>query len=270
MTEEAERMTIRTGRQFYALGIVAIGLQHFYNADFVAVIVPSFPASIPGRHFWSCVSGAGLVLTGGAILIGKGARPAATLLGAMLLALLVLRHIPVQAAGNFASLGAWTNAFKILTLAGGAFAVAATLPGPEYPEADRHFTAFGCFAMGLTCALFGIDHFVYAQFVATLVPSWVPGHMFWTYFCGAALIAAGVGMVLRIRARLASGLLGSIIFIWLLVLHIPRAVADPHGANGNEWTSVFEALSFSGIAFILARTLPRTKAAPKEIALQER
>ena len=261
MTGTADTRIIRTGRQFYALGVIAIGLQHFYNADFVAVIVPSFPASIPGRHFWSCVSGAGLILTGGAILIGKGARPAATLLGAMLLMLLVLRHIPVQTAGNFGSLGAWTNAFKILTLAGGAFAVAATLPGPEYPAADRHFTMFGCFAMGLTCAVFGIDHFVYTQFVATLVPSWVPGHMFWTYFCGAALIAAGAGMVLHIQARLASALLGSMIFIWLLVLHVPRALADPHGENGNEWTSVFEALAFSGIAFILARTLPRKSVA---------
>jgi len=44
------------------------------------------------------------------------------------------------------------------------------------------------------------------------------------------------------------------IFIWLLVLHIPRAVADPYGANGNEITSCFEALAFSGIALIIAMT----------------
>jgi hypothetical protein len=42
------------------------------------------------------------------------------------------------------------------------------------------------------------------------------------------------------------------IFLWFIMLHIPRAIADPHSGNGNEWTSVFEALAFSGIAFLMA------------------
>jgi hypothetical protein len=41
------------------------------------------------------------------------------------------------------------------------------------------------------------------------------------------------------------------------VLHIPRAIADPHSGHGDEWSGVFEALAFSGIAFILSQTLPR-------------
>jgi hypothetical protein len=44
------------------------------------------------------------------------------------------------------------------------------------------------------------------------------------------------------------------IFIWVVILHIPRAVAM---RNSNETTAVFEALAFSGVAFILA-------AAPRE------
>jgi uncharacterized membrane protein len=257
MTEPTERWIIRSGRLFYAAGIIALGLQHFYNGDFVAVIVPSFPPSISGQFFWTCLSGMGLVITGGAIAIGRGARAAAILLGSVLLALLVFRHIPVQAASNPWSLGAWTGAFKILTLSGGAFAVAASLPGGDSPAADRRFTAFGCFALAITCAVFGVDHFLYVVFVASLVPAWIPHHVFWTYFCGAALIAAGAAMILRIRARLACGLLGAMIFTWLLVLHIPRAIAFNYAADqGNEWTSVFEALAFSGIAFILSRTLP--------------
>jgi uncharacterized membrane protein len=258
MTEATEKRTLRAGRLFYASGVVALGLQHFYNGDFVSVIVPSFPPSFPGRFFWTCVSGIGLAITGGAIIIGKGARPAAILLGSVLLALLVLWHIPVQATANPWSLGAWTLAFKILTLSGGAFAVAASLPGEERPGLDRRFTSFGCFALAITCAVFGVDHFLYADFVASLVPAWIPHPIFWTYFCGAALIAAGTGMMLRIRARLASGLLGAMIFAWLLVLHIPRAISYNYAADqGNEWTSVFEALAFSGIAFILSRKLPR-------------
>jgi uncharacterized membrane protein YphA (DoxX/SURF4 family) len=110
----------------------------------------------------------------------------------------------------------------------------------------------GRYFLPITAIVFGIDHFVYPIIVSKLVPSWIPGSLFWTYFAGIALIAAGVGMILRVQARLASLLLGIMIFLWLILLHIPRAFAEPPSVKGNEWTSVFEALAFSGIAFMLA------------------
>jgi len=45
------------------------------------------------------------------------------------------------------------------------------------------------------------------------------------------------------------------LLIWVLILHIPRAMADPYSGVGGEWTSVFEALAASGVAFILGQTL---------------
>ncbi|WP_299356191.1 hypothetical protein [Mucilaginibacter sp.] len=69
---------------------------------------------------------------------------------------------------------------------------------------------------------------------------------------GVALIAGAAGIILNIKRQLAANLLGAIIFIWLITLHIPRAIADPVSGNGNEIVSVFEALAFSGIAFLIA------------------
>jgi uncharacterized membrane protein YphA (DoxX/SURF4 family) len=65
--------------------------------------------------------------------------------------------------------------------------------------------------------------------------------------------------MVRRTARLAAALLGAIIFIWVIVLHLPRAVA---AESANEWTSVFQALAMSGIAFILAATFPGDAAKP--------
>jgi hypothetical protein len=43
------------------------------------------------------------------------------------------------------------------------------------------------------------------------------------------------------------------IFLWVLMLHLPRAVAAADAASRrNEWTAVFEALAISGIAFVVA------------------
>ena len=76
--------------------------------------------------------------------------------------------------------------------------------------------------------------------------------MFWTYFAAVALIGSGVSLITKIKISLVSLLMGIMIFIWLLILHIPRAVATPELDNGNEITSVFQALAFSGVGFVLA------------------
>ena len=42
------------------------------------------------------------------------------------------------------------------------------------------------------------------------------------------------------------------VFFWVLMLHIPRALADLH--NSNETTAVFEALAVTGTAILAAVT----------------
>lgn len=241
-------------RIFYGIGLIGIGIQHFIFADFIPVMVPYWPSWIPGRPMWAYAVGAVLVAAGAAIIFGLRARSVAVMTGVAFLLLVLVEHVPRQLATNPGQLGAWTNAFKALTMCGGAWAVAGSLQEPA-SNLTRRFELLmplGRFFLPITVVVFGIDHFIYADFVATLVPSWIPGTLFWTYFAGIALIAAGLGMILRIQPRMASLLLGIMIFLWFILLHIPRAIADPHTGKGNEWTSVFEALAFSGIAFILA------------------
>ena len=40
------------------------------------------------------------------------------------------------------------------------------------------FTLFGPLSSAIAMAIFGSDHLVAAKFVATIVPSWIPGHLF--------------------------------------------------------------------------------------------
>jgi uncharacterized membrane protein YphA (DoxX/SURF4 family) len=102
----------------------------------------------------------------------------------------------------------------------------------------------------------GIQHFIWVEFVTSLVPTWVPPNaLFWTYFAGMALIAGGAGLLVPRTARLAGLMSGLMVFLWVLMLHIPRAVAAADaGSSRNEWTAVFEALAVSGLAVVL--TIP--------------
>jgi uncharacterized membrane protein YphA (DoxX/SURF4 family) len=245
---------VSVGRIFYAIGLIGIGVQHFIFANFIPVIVPGWPAWIPDRPFWVCAVGVALVAAGISILFNIKARTVAVITGAVFLLMVVIGHIPMQLAGSPRILGAWNNAFKALSFCGGAWVV-----GGSFRERTPQKTSFfdrampiGRFFLPVMLIVFGIEHFLYAPFVAMLIPAWIPGKVFWTYFAGVALIAGGAGMLFRTYPRLAALLSGIMMFLWVFLLHIPRAIADPHSGFGNEWTSVFEALAYSGVALILA------------------
>ena len=218
---------------------------------------------MPGRLAWAYISGAVLIIAGAAIISKKKVRWAGLLIGAMVFLWALLRHIP-EVSANPSSGAALTGAGKALTMVGGALAVAGSTSRAEGPGSDtgsgvgggnQALIFIGRFCLGVFMILCGIEHFVFAEFVAPLVPAWIPGHMFWTYFSGVALVAGGVGLILTMTARIAALLSGLMIFLWFVVLHIPRAVAAGH--DRNEWTAVFEALAFSGIAFVLAGSMSK-------------
>jgi hypothetical protein len=56
---------------------------------------------------------------------------------------------------------------------------------------------FGEFLVALLMVYSCLVHFKFAQFVAAIVPSWMPGRLFWAYFTGVALLAAGISIVVR-------------------------------------------------------------------------
>ncbi|WP_260703434.1 hypothetical protein [Edaphobacter flagellatus] len=242
------------GRSFYAFGLASIGLMHFYFKIFPWVVIPEFPAWIPLRLLWVYAMGAGLVLAGACILFDIKGRKVAAWTGVALLLLVAVAHIPSRLNSPYTwILGAWTNALKEMALAGGAWIAALSFDDDDkLPEWLERVLPAGRYLFAMMLVIFGADHFLYLKFVASLVPAWVGAQMFWTYFAGVALIAGGVGIMVRRVASVAALLTGGMIFLWLLMLHIPRAIVDPYTNVGNEVASVFEALAFSGIAWMLA------------------
>jgi uncharacterized membrane protein YphA (DoxX/SURF4 family) len=197
---------------------------------------------------WAYASGAVLIAAGVTVAAGKKLWLAGVVSGTMILVWALFRHIPHVASD--AHLGVqWTHAGKALALFGGALAVAASEPGGS----RGRLVFLGRVCLGAFMALAGIQHFLFPGVVAQLVPTWIPAPLFWTYFAGVALIFGGVGLMPSWTARPAAALSGLMVFSWLVLLHIPRAVVAPPGPQRrNEWTAVFEALAVSGIAFVLA------------------
>jgi uncharacterized membrane protein len=108
----------------------------------------------------------------------------------------------------------------------------------------------GCVFIAVPLAVFATEHFCGARFIQTMVPSWMPAHLFWAYSVGCALLAAATSLTVRKFVRLSSTLLGLMFFLFVCMLHIPNVLAHPK--DRFAWAVVLRDLSFAGGAWALA------------------
>jgi uncharacterized membrane protein len=243
-----------TARIFYGLGIAGIGVLHFLYPGFRPVILPVPPEATENLGVLVYLIGAFLVITGVLIAIGKWVKFSSLLLALVFLLFFLLGHLPNRLTNRVTVLGAWTDALKLLALAGGAFIVARTSSDETHSKfitAMGKLSFLGRYFFGIMLMIFGIGHFVYTDFVKTLVPLWIPENLFWTYVAGLALIGAGFAFIINFKVKIIGILTGTMLFVWLIVLHIPRAVTMDTSKDPNEIVSVFECLAFSGVAYLL-------------------
>ena len=112
---------------------------------------------------------------------------------------------------------------------------------------------FGPIFYAAPLAGFGTEHFTLTSTIASIVPPWMPWHLFWAYFVGACFIAAPLSMVTRIQARLSASLLAFTFFFFVMLMDVPGLVQDPR--NRIVWALSFRELSFSSGALALAAGL---------------
>jgi uncharacterized membrane protein len=255
----ATRTALAVGRWCFGLATLSSGVLQLATGDFVRLVRgPAVPAGAAAAAY---LTGALLVAAGLAIVSGRMVRPAAAVVGAMILLVFAVFLAPPivwhpEMERPYLRGFMWTNPLKALALAGGAALLAALSPaGPRALEAlARAVAKLAPLAAGVLAVFLvvcGVQHFVYDDFVMTLVPTWIPpGQRFWTYFAGVALVAGGAGILFRPVERLAAALSALMIFLWVLLLHIPRAVTGP--SHANETAGTFEALAMTGVALLVA------------------
>lgn len=225
----------RLGRAFFATAMAAFGLQYLIHA-LVDRVPPLGPPWSPAYLFWGYVSAIVLVAAAAGLATGTLAHCSAIALAILLFVRVLLAYVP-RLVANIHDPGPWTSGSELLALCGAALVLAGV-------------TKSGRLLFAVPLLVFGVQHFLYARFIATLVPAWIPGRLFWAYFIGGAFVAAALSIATQTAARLSAILLGIMFFLWVLILHLPRVAAAPH--NGNEWTSLFVALAMSGGSLLVA------------------
>jgi uncharacterized membrane protein YphA (DoxX/SURF4 family) len=249
---------VRLGRLFTGVSLLAIGIQHFLYSGFIPDL-GLVPHWAPAHTLCAWIAGAILLIAGISILTAKFARPISTFLGFVFLLSAFLRftaHIP----GMIHNIGDRGVFFELLACCAGSWMLASTFPpSSRLPLISDARTArlatprlatLARWLFGIAFVVFGSLHIQAPNWIAPIIPAWIPFHLFFAWFTGCALVAAGLSIAAHIWMRLSATLLGLMLFSWVVIVHAPRIAHALH--NADEWNSGYVCLMMAGFALIAA------------------
>ncbi len=68
----------------------------------------------------------------------------------------------------------------------------------------------------------GTQHIIYHNFVATLVPKFMPAKLFWVWFTGIGMLLAGLSFLIRYKVSLAALMLSIMLGCFIVLIHLLR------------------------------------------------
>jgi uncharacterized membrane protein len=145
----------------------------------------------------------------------------------------------------------------IAALAAGLFFVRPRLAAASGPG---RILVLGPVFEAVALAIFAAEHFLAARDLSVIVPRWLPGALFWTYFVGAALLAAAISFIAGRYVRWSASLLALLFLIIVVTVDVPNLPAHVH--ERLFWTLTVRETSFAGGAMVLAGSFwPRGRTA---------
>ena len=242
------------GRVMFIVVIGALGIQTFICSAFIYELEP-VPSWIHAQVVLANLTGFFLVAACLGLVITRLTRLAAVSLGTLLLLWVLILHIRLLVPNPAPDL---SFAFETLALSGIAWTLAMETP-PGSGKFQRlnavidTVAKLGRYGFAISLLAFCVVNFIYHDFIAGMIPAWIPAHQFWAYFTGVASLAAGVSILTRVQVRLAGTLLGIMYGSWVLVIHIPYIAANPD--SRGMWTDMLITLALSGGAWIIVGSM---------------
>ena len=247
-----------TGRAIFAVTMIGLGIIGLLHRDFVPVWNPAPNVSAGGLvvllgSLISLAAGVGL-------LVRRMAGHAARLLLATFLLWLLLFRLP-----NFLRVPAFAACWSVFPLTV-MLAAAWVLYVWFATDWDRRHLSFVIGSNGLRIAralyglsliFFGAAHFVDLKDTLSLIPNWLPGHLFWAYFTGCAFIVAGIAALTSLCARLAVTLSVVQITSFLVLVWLP--IVATGSRDPFQWSETILNVALSAGGWVVADSYRGTR-----------
>ena len=242
---------VGAGHLAFAAAMIFIGVLGLMHRDFAPLWEP-VPESVPARPALVYLSGLVALAGGVGLLAARFAAAASRLLFVWFLFWLLVLRLP-RVVLAFA-VDSWWAACQTAAMLGAAWILFTWFAG----ERDRGRFRFAAGERSLPVARalygfalipFGIAHFLYLEATAPLVPAWLPAHVFWAYFTGAAFIAAGVAILAGVWARLAATLSVVQMGLFTVLIWIPIVAKGP---SESQWGEFVVSLALIAAGWVVA------------------
>jgi uncharacterized membrane protein len=126
------------------------------------------------------------------------------------------------------------------------------LVGPRFRTASGagKLVVLGPVFEAVALAIFAAEHFLAARDLMRIVPRWLPGPLFWTYFVGAAWLAAAISFIAWKHVRWSASLVALLMVIIVVTIDLPNVPKGMH--ERLFWTLFVRELAFGSGAMVLA------------------
>jgi uncharacterized membrane protein len=203
------------GHAAFAAVMIGLGIQGLVKRDF-APIWPPVPESMPARTVLVFLCGVIPLVAGLGLIFPRTAAAAARMLLAFFILWFLLLRLPLLVTSF--GVDVWWASCQTAAMMGASWVLYVWFAGGKGLPIARAL-------YGLALIPFGLAHFLYLQPTVDLVPGWLPWHVAWAYLTGATFIAAGLGIVFRVCARLAAALSVVQMGLFTVLIWIPRVAA---------------------------------------------
>jgi uncharacterized membrane protein len=122
-----------------------------------------------------------------------------------------------------------------------------TLPAKQTPSAC---IIIGLLLFAITWIGTGTQHIMYADFVATLVPQFMPVKLFWVWLTGLGMLLAGVSFLIRYKISVAALMLSIMLGFFIVLIHLLRLSSTT--TNWMYWFRFIEDTAIMGACLLLA------------------
>jgi uncharacterized membrane protein YphA (DoxX/SURF4 family) len=248
------------GRIFFGVGILGLGVLHFFYPGIRPIIIPELTNIPPDLSFVGYSIAVLLIGSGLLIALGKEFNTVSLMMGVVFLGLFLFGHLPWSLSGG--SLNQyWVNTNKIIALAGG-FLVMSAVNAPSYGKPMQLLAKLGPLGKYLFAIMlynFAVGHYNNLEGISNIVPKYIPFPELWTFLGGVALMGSAISIFSGFKVRAVTLLLGLNLFIWLLLLHLYYTVLYPSWQEGENFIGTLTCLAFCGTALVISQMVSETK-----------
>jgi len=254
----------------YAAPLAVFGALHLFGPQFVRDLVPRY---MHWRMFWVYFVGCALIAASLSIAAKVAVRWSGLLVGIMMFLFVAMLYFP----GGVRQLHAhvpwarsrftWTIVCRESSFGGGGWLLAATAKNAWRGPMKTTLIIVGRIAIAVAAIFFAIQHFQHPLGLPGVplqreMPAWVPARAIIDYLTGAALLAAGVSILVNWKARRVAAAAGGWILLTILVIYGPvmiAALGAPGLENKVEGINYFaDTLFFAGVLLAAASAAPRS------------